>query len=168
MIDLDVQNPCGFETIPDAINCQRWVEAAIQKDKASIKSSESSVVIRFVDEDEGLELNHTYRNKNSATNVLSFPFEAPGFLSGLPGQEGLDDEPTHLGDLVLCEPVVLKEASEQNKSKEQHWAHLIIHGTLHLQGYDHLNDDEASIMESLEIKILENLGFSNPYHIENE
>ena len=162
MINLEIQNPCGFETIPDPAECQRWIDAALQEKNLN---QELSIVIRFVDEEEGYELNHSYRNKNSATNVLSFPFEAPDFISDEVSQNlnEIEKEPLHLGDLVLCEPVVLKEALVQNKTKQEHWAHLIIHGTLHLQGYDHLNDEDASVMESIEIRILENLGFQNPY-----
>jgi len=154
MIELEIQNPCRFE-IPNSVDLQNWAEAAIQEE-----GKEFSLVIRFVDEEEGIDLNHTYRHKKSATNVLSFPYEAPDYYVEIPE---LVDEPAHLGDLVLCEPVVLNEAAEQNKALQQHWAHLVIHGVLHLQGYDHLTVEDAIIMESLEIKILEQLGFNNPY-----
>ncbi len=155
MIELEIQNPFGFDTIPENTDLNSWVDVALQDQK-----QKSSMVIRFVDEAEGLDLNHTYRGKKSTTNVLSFPFEKPDFLLEMPE---LDEELAHLGDLVLCEPVILKEAAQQNKSKQQHWAHLIVHGTLHLQGYEHLNDEDATIMEALEVEILKKLGFDNPY-----
>lgn len=155
MLELDIQNPCGVDTIPEESDLLNWANAALQDN-----NQKSSMVIRFVDEAEGLDLNHSYRGKNTATNVLSFPFEKPDFLLEMPA---LDEELAHLGDLVLCGPVVFKEAEQQNKSRNQHWAHLIVHGTLHLQGYDHLNDEEATIMESLEVEILKGLGFDNPY-----
>lgn len=159
MIEIEIQNPYGFDTIPQLDDLQKWSHAALQISK---KNQAISLVIRFVNEDEGIDLNHTYRDKNVATNVLSFPYEVPDYAVDIPE---LQDEYSqqHLGDLVLCEKVVIAEAKAQNKTLEQHWAHLIIHGVLHLQGYDHINDDDAVNMESLEIKILESLGFSNPY-----
>ena len=159
MIDIELQNPYGFDTIPDKNDLQTWSNAALQKtdDKNSV-----SLVIRVVNEEEGIELNQTYRDKNSATNVLSFPYEVPEYAADIPE---LQDEYSqqYLGDLVLCEKVVINEAKAQNKTLEQHWAHLIIHGALHLQGYDHIDDNDAMIMESLEIEIMEGLGFKNPY-----
>lgn len=150
-IELECQNPNSFDTVPNQADCQNWVAAAIQN-----LNQKLSVVIRFVDAEESQDLNSHYRQKNAPTNVLSFPFEMPDIPE-------LFDEPKHLGDLVLCESVVLKEAEEQNKDVLQHWSHLIIHGTLHLQGYDHIDKNEAEVMESLEINILDSLGFDNPY-----
>ena len=115
-----------------------------------------SVVIRLVDEDEIKQLNHQYRHKNAATNVLSFPFETPAQV-----------EDDHLGDLVICAPVVNREAHEQGKPLEWHWAHMVIHGVLHLLGYDHINDEDAAIMEQHEIQMLQQLGINNPYESEN-
>ncbi len=157
MIELELQNPYDFDSIPKVDNLQKWSKAALQKTGQSV-----SLVIRVVNEEEGIDLNQTYRDKNSATNVLSFPYEVPDYAVDIPE---LQDEYSqqHLGDLVLCEKVVIEEAKVQNKTAEQHWAHLIIHGVLHLQGYDHINDDDAEKMESLEIKILDSLGFENPY-----
>ena len=113
---------------------------------------EAELSIHITDRDEISELNQTYRDKAGPTNVLSFPAELPEEL-GLP----------LLGDIVICAPVVEDEAREQGKSLQAHWAHMIIHGTLHLLGYDHINDDDADIMESLEIDILQSFGFQNPY-----
>lgn len=162
MIELELQNPCDFDTIPNIESLQLWSNAALQQSNGDI-----SLVIRLVDEDEGKNLNYTYRNKNSATNVLSFPYEVPDYAIDIPE---LNDEysNSHLGDLVLCENVVINEAKAQNKTVEQHWAHLIVHGVLHLQGFDHINDNDAIKMESLEIEILESLGFDNPYDITNK
>jgi len=159
MIELELQNPYDFDTIPDINNVQKWSNAALQSTEID---RAISLVIRIVNEKEGIDLNCTYRNKNAATNVLSFPYEVPDYAVDIPE---LQDEylQQHLGDLVLCEKIVIAEAKAQNKTLEQHWAHLIIHGVLHLQGYDHINDDDATKMESLEIEILESLGFSNPY-----
>jgi len=157
MIELELQNPYDFDTIPKLQNLQKWSNAALQKSDQAL-----SLVIRVVNEEEGLDLNQTYRDKNLATNVLSFPYEVPDYAVDIPE---LQDEYSqqHLGDLVLCEKVVIEEAKAQHKTAEQHWAHLIVHGVLHLQGYDHINDDDAVKMESLEIKILKSLGFENPY-----
>ena len=108
-----------------------------------------------VDAAEGRRLNHEFRGRDRATNVLSFPFEPP------PGVE-LD----HLGDLVICAPVVASEASVQGKPAAAHWAHMVVHGMLHLQGYDHIEDEEAEVMEVLEIRLLKQLGYDNPYEAE--
>ena len=109
--------------------------------------------LRLVDEAESADLNQRYRGKAGPTNVLSFPFEPP------PGIKG----PRYLGDLVICVPVVAREAAEQGKAPEAHWAHLVVHGVLHLLGYDHLDEAEAQAMEALETRLLANLGFPPPY-----
>jgi len=163
MVDLDIQNPYEYESIPSESELQQWVEAAIQ---GSYIEHDFSVVVRFVNEMEGLALNQAYRKKKYATNVLSFPFDEPEFTTEI---SRLDEELSehlqqqHLGDIVLCEKVVKKESKEQGKVLVQHWAHMIIHGVLHLQGYDHLTDEEANLMEALEVRILDSLGFDNPY-----
>ena len=109
------------------------------------------MTVRIVDEDEGRELNQRYRGGTAATNVLSFSYAGDPFAGGL------------LGDVVICAPVVRREALEQNKSIDAHWAHLIIHGILHLCGYRHDHDQAARKMEQLEINILSGLGFASPY-----
>lgn len=114
--------------------------------------SDQEITVRVVDEDESQQLNHEYRGKNKPTNVLSFPFEAP------PGIEM-----NLLGDLVICAGVVEAEAQQQNKPLDHHWAHMIIHGTLHLLGYDHIEDDQAEEMEGLEISLLGKLSIDDPY-----
>lgn len=128
---------------------QQWIKSALDYQEAHI-------TLRLVDSDEGQMLNQSYRGKNYATNILSFPYPELG------------NEESVYGDLVLCVPVVEKEASEQNKSLEAHAAHLIIHGTLHLQGYDHQNEEEALIMEEREIFLLSHLGYSNPYECDTQ
>jgi len=110
--------------------------------------------LRVVDETESAELNSGYRGKDYPTNVLSFPFEVP---------EGMELD--LLGDLVICADVVKREAEEQGKTLQAHWAQMVIHGMLHLQGYDHQNDQEAEIMESLEVRLLGELGLSGPVSI---
>ncbi|HIP94384.1 MAG TPA: rRNA maturation RNase YbeY [Leucothrix sp.] len=167
MIELDVQNPYEYKSIPNANELSAWVDAAIQGHNLSHSLDHKlSIVIRFVNVEEGKALNQAYRYKKYATNVLSFPFEEPEFTTDITELNEVISkhlQQQHLGDIVLCEEIVQKEAAEQNKTLKQHWAHLIVHGVLHLQGYDHLNDEDASLMESLEIKILKILGFDNPY-----
>ncbi|MGL4251094.1 MAG: rRNA maturation RNase YbeY [Aeromonas sp.] len=118
---------------------------------------EAEVTVRIVDEAESNELNLTYRGKDKPTNVLSFPFEAPPGL-----------ELPLLGDLVICRQVVEREAQEQGKPLMAHWAHMVVHGTLHLLGYDHMEDDEAEEMEALERDIMQALGFADPYLSDEE
>lgn len=113
---------------------------------------QAEITIRIVDEAESQQLNYTYRQKNKPTNVLSFPFESP-----------IDIEVPLLGDLIICKQVVEKEAQEQHKLLISHWAHMIVHGCLHLLGYDHIVDEEAEEMESIEIDIMKQLGFDDPY-----
>lgn len=141
---IEVQRETGAWTPQDAM-LEAWTNAALS-------DTAREVVLRFVDADESQALNRDYRGLDKPTNVLSFTFEPP---------PGLDDP--HLGDLVICSPVVEREANEQGKSREAHYAHMIVHGLLHLQGYDHHQADEAQRMEALEIEILGRLGYENPY-----
>jgi probable rRNA maturation factor len=144
---LDIQLATEFAEIPTAVMMQLWVDAVLKDSE-----QDSEIVVRLVDESESAELNLQYRHKSGPTNVLSFPFEAPeGFEMDL------------LGDLVICAPLIAQEAQQQNKALFDHWAHILIHGVLHLIGYDHLQDDEAEEMEALEIKILSTLNIDNPY-----
>lgn len=138
--------------IPSVVQFQHWAEAALEEVEQDCELS-----IRLVDEDESAELNYRYRGKNGPTNVLSFPFEAPVAL-----------EPRLLGDLVICVPVVEKEAREQSKALNDHWAHMVVHGCLHLLGYDHIEEHEAEQMEALEIRILHSLNIINPYSWQGE
>ncbi len=147
MLELDIQRATQALAPIDA-DFRRWCELALQQRKA-----DSEMTIRLVDEAEARELNHTYRHKDYATNVLSFPAAVPDELLDIP----------LLGDLVICVAVVEREAAEQGKSLEAHWAHLVIHGCLHLLGYDHIEDEEAEEMESLERELLAQLGHPDPY-----
>ena len=146
--ELDIQRIIDSELIPSDTELQQWVEAALQD-----YSVDAEVVIRIVDTQEISALNDQYRHKQGATNILSFPFEVPE------GVEGLD----LLGDLVVCASVLEQEALKQGKELKNHWAHIIIHGILHLLGYDHIEEIEANEMEAKEILILKQLKINNPY-----
>jgi len=148
MLHTEIDNASAAEGVPAEDRLLEWAEAAAKQDGAE-------VAIRIVAESESAELNATYRHKAGPTNVLSFPFEVP---------EGVPNE--LLGDLVICAPVVEREAREQGKAPEAHWAHMVVHGMLHLQGYDHIENSEAEAMEAEEIVILAKLGFPNPYEDE--
>jgi len=148
MLELDLQNASAASTLPSEAHFRRWCELALRQ-----RTADSELTIRLVDEEEGRELNHSFRHKDYATNVLSFPADIP---------DGLLDIPL-LGDLVICVPVVEREAREQSKASEAHWAHLVIHGCLHLLGYDHIDDEEAEEMEALERELLAELGHPDPY-----
>lgn len=149
---LDLQIASDFAEIPSLEQMQGWVDAVLTD-----AAQDSEIVIRVVDEAESAALNSQYRHKQGPTNVLSFPFEAPeGFEMDL------------LGDLVICAPLLAQEASQQHKPLLHHWAHIIIHGVLHLIGYDHLDDAEAEEMEGLEIRILKALNIENPYQEESK
>lgn len=143
-LSLAVQYACKHEALPSRPQVRRWVNRAL---KATGPES-AEVTVRFVEAEEGQTLNRDFRGKDYATNVLSFPYEAGPELAG---------------DLVLCLPVVLKEAAEQGKTMEAHFAHLLVHGMLHLQGYDHDNDEDAEIMEAEEREILAKMGYGDPY-----
>ena len=132
---------------PDLAKFQSWAAAALQE-----VAEDCELSIRIVDAAESQQLNRDYRGKDKPTNVLSFPFESPVPL-----------QPRLLGDLVICAPVVTAEAAQQGKAEMHHWAHLTIHGCLHLLGYDHINDDEAEQMENREIAILRQFNIENPY-----
>ena len=144
MLHIDRQIASDADHIPNQALLTTWISAALEQP--------ATVMVRFVDEEEGASLNHQYRQKNTATNVLSFPFEV----------ETVDEMPL-LGDIIICAPVIAREAELQHKALEAHYAHMIIHGILHLLGYDHLQPQQANIMEQLEIKLLSQLGYSNPY-----
>ncbi len=143
---------CSTSGVPTQASIEAWAGAALSLagyDKAA------EISIRIVDLEESQQLNRDYRDKNKPTNVLSFPSELPEELN-IP----------LLGDLVICAPVVATEATQQQKTLDSHWAHMVVHGTLHLLGYDHIDDADAAIMENLETRILTGLGFPEPYDSE--
>lgn len=145
---IDIESNSQNQQIPARPELERWISAALQSQ--DFENAEVSVYI--VDEDEGQELNAQYRGKDYPTNVLSFPADIAEEV-GVP----------LLGDLVVCAPVVEREAQEQGKTLQAHWAHMLIHGTLHLVGFDHIDDDEAETMETLETQIVTGLGYPAPY-----
>jgi probable rRNA maturation factor len=138
-LSLSVQYAAANEGLPTRAQVRRWVRAALEQD--------AEMTVRFVDAPEGQQLNRDYRGKDYATNVLSFVYETGPIQ----------------GDLVICVPVVAREAQEQGKTPEAHYAHLVVHGTLHLQGYDHENDGDAVVMEARESEIVTKLGYPDPY-----
>ncbi|MBY0579003.1 MAG: rRNA maturation RNase YbeY [Burkholderiales bacterium] len=139
---LSVQYASLAQNLPPRHAFRRWIRAAILK--------KVGITIRIVDEEEGLELNRLYRGRDYATNVLTFVY---------------DEFDPVMGDMVLCAPVIEREALAQSKSLESHYAHMSVHGALHLQGYDHENESDAATMEALEAKIMARLGYQNPYGV---
>lgn len=147
-LDLSVQYACNRDGVPSRVEFRRWLRAA--------EPGAARITVRIVDEDEARELNRDYRGKDYATNVLTFAY---GEGDDMPLPEGLP----LMGDLVLCRQVVEREAVEQGKALDAHYAHLSVHGMLHLQGFDHLEDAEADDMEARERQILAGLGYADPY-----
>ncbi|GHA76465.1 rRNA maturation RNase YbeY [Cognatilysobacter bugurensis] len=149
--DISVSYAIARAGVPASTSFRRWAEAAL-----SGHGRDTELAIRIVDEDEGREFNRDYRGKDYATNVLSFPAELP---------EGLPERlrPPLLGDLVICAPVVAREAAQQRKTASAHYAHMTVHGVLHLLGWDHEDDGEAEAMEAREREILAALGLPDPY-----
>jgi len=147
MVIIDLQNDEKLANVPEPGLLKQWVESSLLTAYDQLEQT-----IRVVGESESRSLNRQYRSIDQPTNVLSFPSESIY----------LDYE--CLGDLVICAPVVMAEAQQQAKSVEAHWAHMVVHGMLHLQGYDHEGEIEAGKMEALESKILSTLGYSNPYN----
>jgi len=147
MIDLDLQIACDESNLPNEQQFTQWLSAALNDVKP-----DAEVTIRIVEVQESQTLNSEYRGKDKPTNVLSFEFDAPPML-----------ELNLLGDLVICKDIIEQEAIEQEKALNDHWAHMVIHGALHLLGMDHIESDQAIEMESLEKKILATLAIDDPY-----
>ena len=145
--DVAVQHACTGRGVPETAKLVRWTEAALEG-----RLEGAQVTVRVVDEPEGAALNERYRNRSGATNVLAFGFHAPE----LP-------DVRILGDVVVCAPIAEREARTHSKALDAHWAHLVIHGTLHLLGYNHDEPDSARAMEAVEAKILGSLGYPDPY-----
>lgn len=152
MNSVEIQTIFESAGQPNEQQMQQWIDTAL----ADV-NRDTEIVVRIVDESESAELNEQYRHKQGATNILSFPVEIP---------EGIDLN--LLGDLVICAPVLEQEAQQQDKPLTHHWAHIIIHGVLHLLGYNHLDDEEAEEMESKEIALLQQLNIPNPYQQVND
>ena len=146
-ITIDLQNDDELSGVPAAIDFLPWIDASLQQSYDSLEQT-----IRIVDKSESQALNAQYRGKKVPTNILSFPADVPHI------------EYQCLGDLVICAPLVAAEAEQQHKSVKAHWAHLVVHGMLHLQGFDHESELDANKMEALEVEILSTLGYSNPYN----
>jgi len=152
--NIAFEDASGADGVPEATSIEQWVKHVLSNQLNTADFPE--INIQVVDEVLIRELNETYRHKSGPTNVLSFPFEAP---PGLPEEEA----EALLGDIVICAQVVSREAEQQDKTLQAHWAHMVVHGVLHLLGYDHLEDEEADAMESLEVQLLNELAFPNPY-----
>jgi probable rRNA maturation factor len=148
-LELDIQNASTAPHLPAPNQIRHWIEAAL----LAGRRARAELSVRLVDEPDGADLNKRFRGRHGATNVLSFPFEP------LPGLGECD----LIGDLVICAPIVAREAREQGKTLDAHWAHMLVHGVLHLLGYDHLDAASTEQMEVLETRILCGLGFPPPY-----
>ena len=154
-VDLQIASE-NEQSLTELAQLETWVSAAIIAASDETRE-EAELTVRIVDVAESQELNSQYRGKDKPTNVLSFPFQNPPGIT-LP----------LLGDLIICKSVVEKEAIEQNKQLISHWAHMLIHGTLHLLGYDHIEEEEAETMERIETNLMIELGYNDPYLIEKE
>ena len=146
-----VQQCSECRQVPASEHVSLWADAAF----SAVSDKDTAVTIRIVDQAEGAELNHKYRHGEGATNVLSFAYEGGPF-----------EAPDLLGDIVICAPIVQREALQQDKTLDAHWAHMVVHGILHLCGYDHIDENDARAMEQLETEILCQLGFPEPYNQE--
>jgi probable rRNA maturation factor len=151
-MNVDVQVASDAKGIPASEDIRDWVERAVQ---AVNPGRDADVSVRIVDEQEMQALNRNYRDQDKPTNVLAFPAGDAGFVP--PGEVPL------LGDIVVCAGVVAREADEQGKPPGHHWSHMLVHGTLHLLGHDHVTDSQAQAMEALERRILDSLGIADPY-----
>lgn len=146
-VTVEVQFRCPRRRVPAAVSLRRWAIAALDG-----RRDPAQLTVRVVGRSEGQALNRRWRGGSGPTNVLSFP------------AQGLEDlMPELLGDVVICAPVVVREAAEQGKPLRAHWAHMVVHGTLHLLGYDHQGKEEAAVMEGIETEILTALGYPDPY-----
>lgn len=153
MYHIIIQFATSRTNVPSAVSLRQWAKKVLAK----VKPKQSvEITLRIVAIDEMTAFNETYRHKKGPTNVLSFPFEAPEIVK-------LATDP--LGDIVICADVINREAKEQGKTARSHWAHMIVHGILHLLGFDHENDRDAKKMESLEIELMKGMGFKDPYQL---
>jgi len=155
-VAVDIQVASDVESVPDDVAIAGWLELAVASAGKASGTQKFEISVRIVDEGEGRELNHRFRQQDKVTNVLSFPAECVALPKELP---------CLLGDIVVCGPVVEREAIEQGKDVRSHWAHLLVHGALHLLGFDHESENEAEVMEAIERKILAASGIDDPYAV---
>jgi probable rRNA maturation factor len=162
-INLDLQLASDCSDIPSLEDMQAWLNVLMSEQHMADKE----IAIRVVDGAEIQQLNKQFRGKDKTTNVLSFPFEMPDITfpneMEMESDSEMDMQPNFLGDIVICAPVVKQEAIEQNKALPDHWTHMLVHGTLHLMGYDHIEEQDANEMEGIEIAVLKKLGIDDPY-----
>lgn len=159
---MSVQLANSRRGVPHARSFDRWAKAAFGHHPRGRRPIDAALTIRIVGAAESRRLNRTWRGKNKPTNVLSFAADPlPRGLSR--GEPGATPEPQPIGDLAICAPVVAREAREQGKPAKAHWAHMVVHGVLHLLGYDHENERDAAVMEAREVRILATFGYPNPY-----
>jgi len=151
-ITVNIENTSGSDEVPDPSRMRRWISAALKPHKKDAQLS-----VQIISDEEMIHFNSQYRGKPYATNVLSFPADIPDFI----------DLPL-LGDILVCATVVSREAREQRKTPDAHWAHMLVHGCLHLLGFDHEDDEDAQEMEALETTIITGLGFPPPYDAVNQ
>jgi len=154
MVTVVLQNNTNIDVIPNLASFQTWVDSVFQQLHDMTTEQKKEVCIRIITSEESRTLNEEYRRKKGPTNILSFPNTPEPYLFA---------EENSLGDLAICAELILEEAQNDSISPQAHWAHLTVHGILHLLGYDHQHEAEAQLMESLEIKILNTLGIDNPY-----
>ncbi len=147
-LHLDVQYACRRRGLPSRASFAKWARAAL----AGVRRTDIELALRIVNSAEGARLNKKFRGMRGATNVLSFPCSDP-----LGRRRGM------LGDIVICAPLVAREASAQNKAETAHWAHMTVHAIMHLRGYDHVTGSDAKTMEAREVRVLKKLGFPDPY-----
>ncbi|MCG8415961.1 MAG: rRNA maturation RNase YbeY [Pseudomonadales bacterium] len=152
-VTVEIDNHCTGHWVPDHSNCSQSLQATLDYLR---RDEDFSISLKFVPSDESAELNESYRGKTGATNILSFPAELPQSIA-------TDIGFLPLGDLAICPELLEREAEEQNKSLQSHWTHILVHGLLHLLGYDHEDEAAATAMENIEIEVLKKLGISNPY-----
>jgi probable rRNA maturation factor len=158
-ISVDLQVACQVDSIPAEIEVRSWLEKAYEAGRPNA-SGQCDVSVRIVNEKEIRTLNRQYRQQDMPTNVLAFPAGSPDEFAGLPV-----DVAQPLGDLVICGPVVEREAEDQGKNPASHWGHLLVHGMLHLLGYDHETSGQAAEMETMEKRILADRGYEDPYQV---
>lgn len=156
--EIEVQYAVARAGIPHPASLRSWAQAAVAAARTGRRSRARSVTLRIVAAAEGRKLNRQWRGKDKPTNVLSFP-------SGEPMAPG--DDARSLGDIVICAPIIRREAAEQGKAVRAHWAHMVVHGVLHLLGYDHESERDAVVMEALERTLLARVGFPDPYQLKD-